>query len=144
MNIEISFYQCDETIAKSVAPLLLKVLDENKKALIVAEDQIQIKEIDASLWSYGKNKFIPHITIYDKDFSLERQPILISDKEENSNKADYLVFLDMPSEAFISKFSRVFYFFEESGLAQAKAVAKKIKPTNSYKKSEGKWVKFSV
>jgi putative hydrolase of the HAD superfamily len=30
MNIEISFYQCDETIAKSVAPLLLKVLDENK------------------------------------------------------------------------------------------------------------------
>ena len=144
MSSEINFYQVDETIIKSLAPLLLKILEEKKKVLIFCESLAQIKAVDDSLWSYGRNKFIPHITIYDKDFSLERQPILISDKEENSNKADYLVFLDMPSEAFISKFSRVFYFFEESGLAQAKAVAKKIKPTNSYKKSEGKWVKFSV
>ena len=144
MSSEINFYQVDETIIKSLAPLLLKILEEKKKVLIFCETQAQIKAIDDSLWSYGRNKFIPHITIYDKDFSLERQPILISDKEENSNKADYLVFLDMPSEAFISKFSRVFYFFEESGLGQAKTVAKKVKPTNSYKKADGKWVKFSV
>lgn len=133
MKPEINFYQVDETIIKSLAPLLLKVLEEKKKALIFCANQAQIKEIDGALWSYGRNKFIPHITIYDKEFSLERQPILISDKEENSNKADYLVFLNEPSEAFISGFSRVFYFFEE-GKNSAK-----IKPTKSYKKEDGKW-----
>lgn len=144
MTSEINFYQVDETIIKSLAPLLLKILDENKKVLIFCKNPTQIKAIDDSLWSYGRNKFIPHITIFDKEFVLERQPILISDKEENANKADYLVFLDLPSEGFVQSFSRVFHFFEEQNLAVAKDVAKKIKPTNSYKKTDGKWVKFSL
>lgn len=135
MSPEINFYQVDETIIKSLAPLLLKILDEKKKVLIFCRNQAQIKEIDNSLWSYGRNKFIPHITIFDDDFAFERQPILISDKEENTNRADYLVFLDEPKEVFISSFSRVFYFYE-----QGKMVAK-IKPTNSYKKFDGKWLK---
>jgi len=135
MKREINFYQVDETIIKSLAPLLLKVLEEKKKALIFCRSENQIKEIDGSLWSYGRNKFIPHVTISDKDFVMDRQPILITNKEENTNKADYLVFLDEPDEAFISKFSRVFYFYE------GKATAK-IKPTNSYKKQDGKWVKL--
>lgn len=147
MTSEINFYQVDETIVKSLAPLLLKVLDEKKKALIFCQDQAQIKVIDDSLWSYGRNKFIPHITIFDEDiakeFSFERQPILISNKEENTNKADYLVFLDLPSAEFVAKFPRVFYFFEEQNTSVAKDVAKKIKPTNSYKKTDGKWVKFN-
>ena len=86
MSTEINFYQCDETLSRSIAPLLLKVLEEDKKALIFSSDQVRIKEIDDGLWVYGKNKFIPHITIFDKDFVLKRQPILISDKEENSNQ----------------------------------------------------------
>jgi DNA polymerase-3 subunit chi len=141
MSSEINFYQVDETIVKSLAPLLLKILDEKKKALIFCNDQAQIKEIDNSLWSYGRNKFIPHITIFDHEFSFERQVILISNREENSNKADYLVFLDAPSEAFISGFERVFYFFEEADSAAAMSLAKRLNPKNSYKKSSGKWVK---
>lgn len=137
MKQEINFYQVDETIIKSLAPLLLKVLEEKKKALVFCENAAQIKEIDSSLWSYGRNKFIPHVTNSDhKEFKMERQPILITDKEENLNKADYLVFLSEPSEDFISKFSRVFYFFEEGRCAA------KIKPTKSYKKESGKWVKI--
>lgn len=135
MKPEINFYQVDETIIKSLAPLLLKVLEEKKKALVFCATQKQVAEIDAALWSYGRNKFIPHITNSDKDFVLERQPIFITDKEENSNKADYLVFLDEPSDSFIKGFSRVFYFYEEGKCAA------KIKPTKSYKKEDGKWIK---
>lgn len=142
-SVEINFYQADETIVKSLAPLLLKVLEEKKKALIFCTNPAQTKAIDDSLWSYGRNKFIPHVTIFDKDFEMERQPILISDKEENSNKADYLVFLDLPSNGFLSSFGRVFYFFEEQNFSTAEEIAKKIKPKNCYKKSDGKWVKFS-
>ena len=132
---EINFYQTDEAVAKSVAPLLLKVLEEKKKALVFCANQIQVKEIDAGLWTYGRSTFIPHITDSDKDFELKRQPIFITDKEENLNDADYLIFLAEPSKAFVSGFKRVFYFFEE-GKKSAK-----LKPTNFYKKECGKWVK---
>jgi DNA polymerase IIIc chi subunit len=136
MATEINFYQFDEELIKSLAPLLLKVLEEKKKVLVFCRDEKKIGEIDNSLWSYGRTKFIPHITNFDKGFSFERQPILISNKEENLNKADYLVFLDEPSEIFISSFSRAFHFYNsEKPLA-------KIKPKNSYKKEDGKWVKI--
>ncbi len=135
MKTEINFYQVDETIIKALAPLLIKVLDEKKKALVFCGSENLVKEIDASLWSYGRSKFIPHITVFDKEFEMNRQPILITNKEENLNKADYLVFLDQPSDAFISSFSRVFHFYEPGKLTA------KLKPTNSYKKEDGKWVK---
>jgi DNA polymerase IIIc chi subunit len=134
MKPEINFYQVDEAISKSLAPLLLKILSEKKKVLIFCRKQAQINEIDGALWNYGRNKFIPHATIFDKEFESKRQPILLSNKEENLNLADYLVFLDEPSEAFISEFSRVFYFFEEGNNSA------KVKPTKSYKKVDGKWV----
>ncbi len=135
MNPEINFYQTDEAVSKSIAPLLIKVLGEEKRVLIFCKNKAQISEIDSALWNYGRYKFIPHATIFDGEFDPKRQPVLISDKEENLNSADFLLFIDQPSEAFISKFSRVFYFFEEGKNLS------KIKPTNFYKKIGGKWVK---
>lgn len=147
MKPEINFYQVDETIIKSLAPLLLKVLEEKKKALIFCVNQSQVQEIDAALWSYGRNKFIPHVTIFDRDFIFERQPILITDKEENLNKADYLVFLGDISADFAVSFSRIFHFFEPHNSEFAKILAKKLQPLagkfNFYKKEDGKWVKES-
>jgi DNA polymerase IIIc chi subunit len=135
MSQEINFYQVDEALGKSIAPLMLKILEEKKRALIFTKNENLIKEIDSNLWSFGRNKFIPHITIFDKNFDLKRQPILITNKEENSNNADYLVFLDEPSKDFTSNFKRIFYFFEPEKKSS------KLQPTNSYKKQDGKWVK---
>ncbi|NBV05954.1 MAG: DNA polymerase III subunit chi [Proteobacteria bacterium] len=146
--MEINFYQCDESLVKSIAPLTLKILEENKKAFVFAKDQIRIKEIDDGLWSYGKNKFIPHVTVFDKDFELERQPIFLSNKEENSNQADYLILADLASEGFLQSFSRIFYFFDILDLETAKAAAKKYQKLatkfNSYKKEDNKWVKSEI
>ena len=58
-----------------------------------------IKEIDSNLWSFGRNKFIAHITIFDEDFDLKRQVALITNKE-NSNSANYLIFIDEVSASF--------------------------------------------
>ena len=135
MKSEINFYQVDDVIIKSLAPLLIKILDEKKKVLVFGKNENQLKELDNSIWSYGRNKFIPHVTIFDDGFETKRQPIFLTNKEENSNDADYLVFLDEPNEAFINKFSRVFYFYEPGKFSA------KIKPSNSYKKQDGKWVK---
>ena len=135
MKPEINFYQTDEAVSQSIAPLLIKALGENKRVLIFCQNKAQISEIDSALWNYGRSKFIPHATIFDAEFDPKRQPILISDREENQNSADFLLLIDQPSDTFISEFSRVFYFFEEGKNSS------KIKPTNFYKKVSQKWVK---
>ena len=132
---EINFYQIEGAVSGSIAPLLLKILDEKKKALIFCKNKVKIKEIDDSLWSYGRNKFIPHSIVFDHELKPERQPVLITNEEKNLNKSDYLIFLDEPSENFIKSFSRVFYFFEEGNCLAS------VKPTNFYRKADGKWKK---
>ena len=145
---EINFYQIDDVITKSLAPLLMKVMEDKKKALIYCTNAAKFKEIDDSLWTYGKHRFIPHLTPLDKEiaaeFGWERQPILLNNKEENLNKADCLVMVDEASEAFALGFKRVFYFYDAIDAGAAKAIAKrfdgKVKKVNSYKKEDGKWV----
>ncbi len=132
---EINFYHSDENVAKPIAALLLKALEDKKNTLIFCESEAQLKEIDASLWSYGRSSFIPHVTDSDVDFDFKRQPILLTTKEENLNEASYLIFLTEPSEKFISGFKRVFYFFEDGG----KAASARVKADKVFKKVDGVW-----
>lgn len=141
---EINFYQVSEDVVKSIAPLMIKMLKDDKKAFIYTKSHDRISELDRILWSYGRNSFIPHVTSFEKDFDFKRQPIVISNEENNINDAQYLVFLDEPSADFIAKFSRVFYFFLESDVAIARKAIKNIKPTNLYKKLSDKWIRVDV
>ncbi len=87
MKIEINFYQvsnlAENGIAKSIAPLLLKILEDGKRAMIYSKDPVTINALDNGLWSFGKNKFIPHVTIFDQEFETKKQPIFITNQEEN-------------------------------------------------------------
>src|SRR6056300_309352 len=109
--MEATFYQVENLDSSSLAPLLFKILEQKKKVLIYCQNDELIKQLDNSLWSYGRNKFLPHITIFDKNFDMIRQPIILSNQELNSNNADYLILLDLASEKFIQNFSRIFCFY---------------------------------
>jgi len=143
---EINFYQIDDVLAKSIAPLLIKILEEQKKALIFCSDNARLKEIDDALWTYGKYKFIPHATLADKivqEFGVTRQPVFLINEEKNINEADYLILTCDASDAFIASFKRVFYFYESQNLDMVKSFAKKFNKVNAYKKADAKWVKDS-
>ena len=134
MKQEIIFYEVDEELFKAIGPIVLKILDDNKRAIIYVSDLDKLKRLDEVLWTFGRNKFVPHATIHDKDFVPSTQPILLTNVMENSNQADYLIFLDEPEIEFTKQFSRIFYFFEFNNNCQ------KILPTKSYKKINGKWL----
>jgi DNA polymerase IIIc chi subunit len=141
---EINFYQVDEELTKAVAPLMLKILEEKKKCLLLS-NSLEIKTLDTSLWSYGKYKFIPHITSEDKDFDFLRQPIFLTQEEKNFNQATYLAVVNQNfSEDFTNQFERIFYFFNQENIQETKNIFLKLKnktsKINSYKKQDGKWV----
>ncbi len=147
-KIETNFYLSDELI-KSLTPLLLKILEDKKTALILCEDK-RLKEIDDALWSFSKLKFIPHASPFDKEiiaeFGEKSQPVFVTSKQENSNDAQYLVVIDEISQIkkdFFKNFQKVFYFYNFDKEEEAKSFVDKsdfLKIT-SYKKSDGKWVK---
>lgn len=159
MTRELNFYQVENLIengiAKTIAPLLLKILEENKKILIYSKDTALINSLDNGLWSFGKNKFIPHITIFDQEFQQQnlpstKQPIIITNQEQNDNIADYLLLLDKASAAFVSSFSRIFYFSDSSKIELVKDIKasyqKIIDAFNFYKKdlASQKWIRTEI
>ena len=145
--MEINFYQVDDIIYKSMAPLLIKVLDEDKKALIYCQDEKQVEEIDGGLWSFSKTKFIPHGT---KATKLEpaKQPVFITDQKENFNQAEYLIMLGEVEEKFLNQFGKIFYFFSSGNVADARKLWAKYKKQsftlNFYKKEDNGWVKVDL
>lgn len=131
---EINFYRTGEVLMSSIGPLLIKALGEQKRVLFFCNNEEKIRTFDDSLWTYGRTKFIPHATILDQSFDWARQPILLTNLEQNTNQAEYLLFLDQPNQDFVFSFQRVFHFFELE-------TSSNIKPNNFYVKQDGKWIK---
>lgn len=119
----------------------MKILDEKNNVLILCQDEKQAKEIDSSLWSYGRNKFIAHSMDSDKNFDPSRQPALITTKEENSNQSKYLIFLSAATKNFVESFDRAFYFYNQENNDVATQLSLSLLPKNSFKKKDGKWIK---
>lgn len=128
---------------------MLKVISAKKKVLIYSQDPDRIKQIDDALWSFGRNKFIPHVTVFDQEFSKvpsKRQPIFITNQQENTNEAEYLVILDEVAPKFLLTFERIFGFYNPlSQHLTAKLTKTELKniQVNSYKRKDGGWVKES-
>lgn len=148
---EINFYQFDDTISKSMAPLLLKITDEKNKALILSKNPAIFKEIDDGLWQFGKYRFIAHCTIYEKDIEkisgFIRQPIVITDEENNINNSQYLIIHEKISINFLKNFRKIFFFYDSASYQQAFDFRKDlddILKINSYKKIDGKWQNFEM
>jgi|LauGreDrversion4_2_1035121.scaffolds.fasta_scaffold1109590_1 DNA polymerase IIIc chi subunit len=137
-NTKINCYQVDETMVKTLAPLLIKVLADQKKALIYCQDDQQIHELDKNLWSYGRSRFIPHITIFDQDFDIARQPILLTNNLANDNQAEFLFFFAPVQQNFINNFTKAFYLY------QGELVNSNLKIDNHFKKINQKWVNVNL
>ena len=136
MNNQIIFYEVEEDLYKSIALLLYKIWQDGKKALFFLSDIQQIQDFDAFLWSFARNKFLPHCTILDTQFILEKQPILLSNLQQNTNNADVLLFLELLDNSFIANFSRVCHFF------MAKQQKTNLLASQHFYKKADKWQKI--
>ena len=136
MNTEITFYEVEEDLHKSLGLLLYKIWQDGKKSLFFLPNKQQLEEFDAFLWSFARNKFLPHCTILDTEFVLEQQPILLSHLPENTNNADVLLFLQPPENNFVANFQKVCYFF------MAKQQNSSLIPKQHFYKKADKWQKI--
>lgn len=145
--MEFSFYHLTSTeLYRAIHQLADKINATGKKLLILCHDEMQLKELDQSLWSLGRISFLPHATIFDA--LNEQQPILLTlNIDLNPNNADFIMNLSTNDFASYDKFEKIMYIFhanDEEMLEMARTRWKNLKDYNPiyYKQDDkGVWVK---
>ena len=144
MAAEWWFYHVEHTsLDAAVAPLLEKCL-ERRWRVVVAGRPETIEKLDAALWTWRDDSFIPHGRGQGKP---ELQPILMAHEAEPHNGAQVAVLLD-GLDADASRFERCMVVFDggdepvrSKARAQFKAALDAGVPAKYFQQERGgKWV----
>ena len=93
MATEVSIYQLTKSPLEKILPKLMeKVIQGEKRAVILASSKDRVEELTRILWTYSTLTFLPHGSAED-DFATE-QPIWLTSELENPNNAEVLVLCD--------------------------------------------------
>ena len=117
---EIGFYHLQSTALDRALPgILSKALKGGMRALVLAGSKERIEALDAALWTYDPDSFLPHGTKASGNAPL--QPIWLTDQDENPNSATLLVLLDDMISARLADYPRVVYMFDGNDTAAVEA-----------------------
>jgi DNA polymerase-3 subunit chi len=108
---EVYFYHLQNRPIESVLPELLeKSLERGWRAVVQASED-RIEALDAHLWTYREDSFLPHGT--DKDSNAAEQPVLLTATDGNPNQATIRFLIDgapIPEDA--APYQRIVLLFD--------------------------------
>jgi len=141
----VDFYQLAGAPPEQViASIAKKILADNERLLIVAEDEPFLARLDRILWDQGATSFLPHAIAGGVDDA--RQPILLSTSPDAPNRARNLLIADGAWRDSALSYDRSFYLFDEDALAAARLSWKSLSGREGverryWAREGGKWVK---
>jgi DNA polymerase-3 subunit chi len=140
----VDFYHLASSPLERVLPQICeKVLAGGERLLVVAEPA-SLDQLDALLWSYARDAFLPHGRAGGQE--AEAQPVLLSPDPTAPNGATNIALADGRWREESLGFARVFYFFDNSHLDEARGSWRVLKGTAQveprYWKQDdrGRWV----
>ena len=146
---EILFYHLQGQKLEGVLPTLLeKSLERGWKAVVQSSLEERIEALDAHLWTYRDDGFLPHGTWREPEAAA--QPVLLTVNEGNPNGSNVRFLIDgAPLPADIESYQRVVLMFDgedEEAVAAARAAwteakAKGHDATYWQPDAQGRWVK---
>lgn len=126
---EVGFYHLTTSPLERALPKLLeKILEAQKRAVILCGSQERLDFLNTVLWTLGKASFIPHGS--EKEGFVKDQPIWLTLKDENPNEAQFLIQTDGVDSPSLSSFERCLDLFDgndEEAIASARDRWKKYK-----------------
>jgi DNA polymerase III subunit chi len=146
---EILFYHLQGQRPESVLPTLLeKSLARGWRAIVQGASEERIEALDAHLWTYRDDGFLPHGTWREQEAA--QQPILLTLTDSNPNAANVRFLIDgadVPADA--EAYERIVLLFDgddEEAVAAARdrwneAKAKGFAATYWQPDEQGRWVK---
>jgi DNA polymerase-3 subunit chi len=123
---EIGFYHLTRSSTNEALPALLgRTLAAGERALIRCPDAEKLAALDAALWLSQHPDWLPHGTAASGQAA--RQPIWLSDRDENPNQARFLFLIDGAQCGIIGDFTRVFDLFDGNDEAALTAARRRWK-----------------
>jgi DNA polymerase III subunit chi len=108
---DILFYQLDRQPLDRVLPgLLERTIERGWRAVVQAGTEERLEALDAQLWTYADESFLPHGTV--RDGSPEQQPIFLTVSDSNPNRASVRFLVDGADCAELAPYDRVVYLFD--------------------------------
>ena len=144
---EIWFYHLEsQPLERALPALLEKTLERGWRAVVETSSPERAAAIDALLWSYRDDSFLPHgIAGDDSD---KHQPVLITMDEGNPNAANVRFFVDRAVPRSGEGYERIFYLFsghDPDAVTDARAAWKGLLEGNTLaywqQDNSGRWVK---
>jgi DNA polymerase-3 subunit chi len=146
---EVLFYHLQRQPLERVLPSLLeRSYERGWRVVVQASSDERIDALDAHLWTYRDDNFLPHGTSRESDTA--EQPILLTTSDHNPNGAKVRFLIDgapMPADA--KDYDRIVLLFDgedEDAVAAARShwgVAKEqgFEVTYWQPDEQGRWVK---
>ncbi|ACV74596.1 MAG: DNA polymerase III subunit chi [Zymomonas mobilis] len=126
MVARVDFYHLLSAKLENILPRIAeKTLSSDKKLLVIVPDDQQARYWDDYLWRYEDTSFLPHGRVGGGDEA--EHPVLISTAMEAVNQASYIALTDGLWRAEALNFERVFYFFDEIAVQQARQAWRSLK-----------------
>jgi DNA polymerase-3 subunit chi len=142
--MQVDFYQLGESPAERViASIADKVLEQNGRLLVVAEDEAVLARLDRMLWDQAPTSFLPHGLAGGTDDA--RQPILLSTSPDAPNLARNMLIADGQWRDEVLSYDRGFYLFDNKTLEDARLAWKLLAGRDGIERrywanEDGKWV----
>lgn len=110
---EVLIYKPSIVPSQKILPKLLEsIISKGNNVHVLCENEEQMKKMDDYLWTYEQLSFLPHAT--EADEILDKQPIVLSTKEEVHNNASVAVVFNNMLPQTCNKFSKIIYIADES------------------------------
>src|ERR1700687_5560508 len=120
---EVLFYHLqDMTLESVLPPLLEKSLERGWRVVVQATSPERADALDAHLWTYREDSFLPHATWRAGD--AQDQPIVLAIEEGNPNRANVRFLIDnaeLPADS--GSYERIVLIFNDED-ADALAAAR--------------------
>lgn len=124
--MQVDFYHLTHTPLDRVLPQIAeKVLAAGDRLLIVAADADDRARLDRLLWTASPDSFLPHAQAGAGDD--KAQPILLAADINAANGARQIALADGIWRPDALDFARVFHFFDEARIVDARAAWKLVK-----------------
>ena len=145
--MQVDFYQLAGAPPEQViASIAEKLLAQDSRLLIVAEDEGLLARLDRLLWDQGKTSFLPHALAGGTDDA--RQPIRMSTSPDAPNLARNMLIADGQWRDAALAYDRAFYLFDAATLEGARLAWKLLAGREGIERrywaqENGKWAQKS-
>lgn len=121
--VQVDFYHLTRLPLERALPQIAeRVLASGQRLLIVSGDPGQRAQLDQQLWSYAPESFLPHAELGAGDDAV--QPVLLAPDVNAANGARHIALVDGHWRDEALDFERVFHFFDEAAIRDARAAWK--------------------